>query len=112
MNRRRQVYKKERTFDHELTLISQRMDFDEIGNQIPVETKKIILCDLNSIGQQEFYNASVQGLKPSIVFVVHPFEYEGEALVEFESQRYKVIRTYGIGTDELELTCERVNASV
>ena len=34
------------TYDHELTLITQIMIEDEIGNQIPVETKKDILCGL------------------------------------------------------------------
>ena len=107
------------TYDHELTLISQTVKEDEIGNQIPVETRKTILCKVKSVGRSEFYGAATAGLRPEIVFVVHEFEYGGEQEVEFEGERYKVIRTYRGGMtrhgsklafDEVELTCERVTA--
>lgn len=104
------------TYDHELTLISQGWTEDEIGEQIPVETRTTILCGLKSIGRSEFYGAAQSGLKPEIVFVIHECEYGGEQKVEFEGARYKVLRTYQggmarhgsrLGFDEIELTCER-----
>jgi len=107
------------TFDHKLTLISQTIKEDEIGNQIPVKTRKTILCKVKSVGRSEFYGAATAGLRPEIVFVVHEFEYNDEREVEFEGERYKVIRTYRGGMtrhgsklafDEMELTCERVVA--
>jgi SPP1 family predicted phage head-tail adaptor len=100
------------TYDHELTLITQIMIEDEIGNQIPVETKTIILCGLKSVGRTEFYNAALTGLKPELVFVVHGYEYNGEQVVEFEGAKYRVIRTYATGFEEIELACERVGADV
>jgi len=96
------------TYDHELTLITQIMIEDEIGNQIPVETKKDILCGLKSIGRAEFYNAATTGLKPEITFIVHAYEYSGQKKVEFEGVPYNVIRTYEPSFEELELTCERI----
>ena len=98
------------TYDHELTLISQTVKEDEIGNQIPVETKKDILCGLKSIGRNEFYNAALTGLKPALDFVVHGYEYNGEQVIEFEGTRYRVIRTYATGFEEIELTVEKVTA--
>ena len=95
------------TYDHELTLITQIMTEDEIGNQIPVETKKDILCGLKSIGRNEFYSAAATGLKPEITFIVHAYEYSGQRKVEFEGVPYNVIRTYEPSFEELELTCER-----
>lgn len=104
--------KKQRTFDHELTLIMQEFIEDEIGNQIPVlpEEGTKVLCDLESIGRSEFYNAAATGLKPELVFVIHAYEYMGEMKVFFEGVRYNVIRTYSASFEELELTCERVAA--
>ena len=96
------------TYDHELTLITQIMIEDEIGNQIPVETKKDILCGLKSIGRNEFYNAAATGLKPEITFIIHAYEYSGQKKVEFEGVPYNVIRTYEPSFEELELTCERI----
>ena len=96
------------TFDHELTLIGQAITEDEIGNQIPVETETVVLCGLKSVGRTEFYNAAVTGLRPELIFVVHGYEYNGEQIVKFEGVRYRVIRTYATGFEEVELTCERV----
>lgn len=96
------------TYDHELILIQQTYTEDEIGNQIPVEVETSILCGKKSVTRSEFYSAAVNGLKPVIVLVVHPYEYSGETKVKFEGTTYNVIRTYGKNLEELELTCEKV----
>ena len=98
------------TYDYEITLITQTYTEDEIGNQIPVNTETVILCDLKSVGRAEFYNAAVAGLKPELVFVIHGYEYAGQTKVKFEGATYRVIRNYATGFEELELTCEKVAA--
>lgn len=105
------------TYDHELTLIGATSYIeDEVGNQIPVPAETDIYCGLRSIGRNEFYNAAVTDMRPEIIFVIHPYEYNGEKQVRFkakdeeESAVYKVIRTYQKGTEEMELICERVGA--
>ncbi|MGI5840162.1 MAG: phage head closure protein [bacterium] len=96
------------TYDHELTLINQTYNVDEVGNQIPIETEKVILCGLKSVGRNEFYSAAATGLRPELVFVVHGYEYSGERAVVFDGVRYRVIRTYASDFEEMELICERV----
>lgn len=104
------------TYDHELTLIRQTIPKDSngnpltdgIGNPIINEVKTVILCGLKSVSRNEFYNAAAAGLKPEIVFVVHGYEYNGERIVEFEDNRYRVIRTYMTDFEEVELVCEKV----
>ncbi|WP_240371691.1 phage head closure protein [Anoxybacteroides rupiense] len=96
------------TYDNELTLIKQEFIEDEIGNQTPTETRKTVLCNVKSVGRNEFYSAATTGLRPSIVFVIHAYEYEGEQKVEFEGTRYNIIRTYTTGFEEMELICEKV----
>jgi len=98
------------TYDNELVLIAQEFVEDEIGNQMPIETRKTVLCNVKSVGRNEFYSAATSGLRPSVVFVVHRYEYSGEPEVEFEGIRYRVIRTYAVDFEEVELTCERVLA--
>lgn len=98
------------TYDHELKLIKQTFTEDEIGNQVPVEQEIPILCGLKSVARSEFYSAATAGLKPEAVFVLHAYEYEGQQKVVFEGARYKVIRTYAVSFEELELTCEKVAA--
>lgn len=98
------------TYDHELTLVKQTFVSNEIGNQIPVETEITVLCGIKSVARNEFYSAATTGIKPSIVFIIHGYEYNGQQIVEFEGVRYRVIRTYATSFEELELTCERVAA--
>lgn len=94
-------------YNYELTLIGQETSYDAIGNPIVTETKTNVLCELKSVGRSEFYNAAVNGMKPEKVFVIHAFEYNKERIVGFEGDRYTVLRMYGEGTEEIELTCER-----
>jgi hypothetical protein len=95
-------------YDHELALISQTWDEDDIGNQVSTESETVILCGLKSVGRSEFYNAAVSGLRPELVFIVHGYEYSGQKVVEFEGVRYNVIRTYAVSFEEMEITVERV----
>ena len=99
------------TYDNELVLIAQEFTEDEIGNQVQIETRRTVLCNVKSVGRNEFYSAATSGLKPSIVFVIHGYEYNGEQKVEFEGVKYNVIRTYSTDFEEIELTCERVAAN-
>lgn len=98
-------------WQNELTLISEIFEFDDIGNQISIEKKKEIFCNVKSVSKNEFYNAAATGLKPSLVFIIHSYEYENEEKVEFEGTIYNVIRTYIVNSEQLELTCEKVTGN-
>lgn len=95
-------------WQNDLILINKIYNFDDIGNQISIKNKTEVFCKVKSISRSEFYNASTTGLKPSLVFTVHLFEYNNEEEVEFEGIRYNVIRTYMVNSEEIELTCEKV----
>ncbi len=98
-------------YDHELTLIGTTIQKDDIEQEIEVPTYTTILCDLKSIGRNEFYSAAQAGLRPSLTFKIHKYEYNGEKKVKFEGQEYKVLRTYSENFEELELICERIGAN-
>lgn len=99
-------------YDHELILLGSGFTEDELGNQIPDDTRKSILCKVDSVGRSEFYSAASSNLRPEIVFTIHKYEYENERKIEFEGQKYSVLRTYATGFEEIELTCERTGADV
>lgn len=96
------------TYDYELMLISSlTTGKDENSDPITIPIGTTILCGLNSVGRGEFYAAAAVQLRPELVFTIHAYEYSGQQLVEFEGVRYKVLRTYSTGFEELELTCQR-----
>lgn len=73
-------------------------------------TTRNVFCGLRSIGQQEFYQSSATDFHPELKFVLADYlEYENEALVEHNGQRYRVLRTYRTG-QELEIVVERASA--
>lgn len=90
-----------------ITLIQQTHGVDAYGDPIITETARDVFARLGSIGQQEFYQAHSVGLKPEIKFVLTDYlDYEGESLVLYEGQRYRVLRTFRKG-QELEITVYR-----
>lgn len=100
------------TKDDELTLISVSYDENDIGDMIPMETRTTVLCDVLSVTRAEHYSAAANGLKPSLVFAVNKFEYNGQKEVEYEGKRYNVDRTFvpkkskGIEDfEDIELVC-------
>ena len=71
------------------------------------DVKREVFCGFRSIGMREFYAASTTDFHPEAKLVLADYlEYDGETLVDYNGQRYRIIRTYRTG-QELELTLER-----
>ena len=86
-----------------LTLIRQHQSADAYGDPVVTEAPREVFGRLGSIGQAEFYQAHAVGLKPELKFILADYlDYEGETLVEYLGQRYRVLRTFRTG-QELEL---------
>lgn len=66
---------------------------DDDGNQIPRKEKKEVFANLRSVGQNEFFKASQQGLKPTIVLLIFEYDYDGERVAEIDGKEYTIYRT-------------------
>lgn len=90
-----------------LILIQQAQGVDDYGDPAITETRREVFCDKASIGQKEFYQAHAVGLQPEMKLVLADhLDYNGEQLVEYGGQRFRVLRTYRTGL-ELELVVYR-----
>lgn len=90
-----------------LTLIKHTRTTDDLGDPVFTETSREVFAALGSIGLKEFYQAHAVGLQPELKFTLTDcLDYEGEPLVEYKGERYRVLRTYRTG-QELELTVYR-----
>ena len=75
-------------------LISEVLGEDEIGNTITSSsTSNKCYAKKQSVRINEFYNASMVGLTPSCEFVVKRLNYNGESELEWNNDRYQIIRT-------------------
>lgn len=75
-------------------LIGMIKGTDEIGNQVvSSETRSKCYANKQSVRTNEFYSAVEVGLTPSCEFVVKRLNYNGEEELEWNNQRYQIIRT-------------------
>ena len=75
-------------------LVSNTKEQDEIGNIITSSfqlTKRY--AKKQSVRTNEFYSAVETGLTPSVEFVMKRLDYDGQLELEWNHQRYSVIRT-------------------
>lgn len=90
----------------ELVLIAQTITTDDYNVEVISENERTVLCEVNSITQNEFFAAANTELNPELRFTVFFGDYEGESIVEYQGKRYAVYRTYRAG-DYMELYVER-----
>jgi len=75
-------------------LISEVLEEDEIGNTITSSsTSNKCYAKKQSVRTNEFYNASMAGLTPSCEFIIKRLNYNGESELEWNNDRYEIIRT-------------------
>lgn len=90
-------------FDSVATLISEKIDFDELGNEKIVTAEKQIFCNKKSVTQNEFFKASEAGLKPQLMILIFAVDYNNESKVKVDDKVYYIYRTYQKTKDKLEL---------
>ncbi len=94
--------------DVSLKLLSYSYDTDEIGNEIKTQfEKEVLIIRHESIGQNEFYNANQQNLKPNLKLIISSLNYNAETDIIYANEHYTVLRSQIINTDEVVLVCER-----
>lgn len=68
---------------------------DETGELISIATEREIFAKIVSIGQQEFYQAQANGLKPELKFEIADYlDYENEKKLIHDGIQYDVLRTF------------------
>lgn len=90
----------------DLELIYETYAFDDEGVSSVVESKKVILCEVSSVGMQEWFEGGRNGLNPQLRFTVFSGDYSGEEICSFRGNRYRIYRTYTSG-DSTELYVEK-----
>lgn len=66
-----------------------------------------VYCNEKSIKASEFYQAQALGMKPEITIELMLIDYNKETHVKYESEEYRVLRTYKTSSERIELTLVR-----
>lgn len=71
------------------------------------ETVTTVFAEIRSVSRSEFYQAMSAGIEPELVFRLTDYaDYNGQKVFTFNSERWRVIRTYTDG-QSIELTARR-----
>ncbi len=90
-----------------INLIGFTQTQDDYGQWIETPTSKQVYCQVESVGQREFFEAGRNGLNPQFKFTLFGGDYNNESVVEYKGNQYAVYRTYLTKTDKMELYVER-----
>lgn len=94
--------------DWTIKLISQQYVIDDIGNQKLQKTyTEVPIIEIQDIYQSEFYNASQQGLKPTLRVEISNLNYSDEEELIYMDKHYSIIRVDRVDNENIALVCER-----
>lgn len=90
-------------------LINEVLEEDEIGNTITSSfTTTKCYAKKQSVRTNEFYGASMSGRSPSCEFVVKRLNYNNQNELEWNNERYEIIRTVDPKNKfDIVLVCEK-----
>ena len=91
-----------------ITLLTITLSTNDIGDMVETVTEKEVFADIRSIGMKETYESMAVGLKPEYTFVLADYyDYDDQQDIEYNNNKYKVLRTYKKNTNELEIVVTR-----
>lgn len=102
------------TFPEEVTLLSGAETTNSIGDNVRKPQRYVSYAEIISPYMRETYEAMAQGLKPEFVVVLPSWDddYHGERFLEYNGDRYSIIRAYKAKDQTCELTATKLKASV
>lgn len=89
-------------------LITNEYVVDDIGNHIQTQNGvEIPIIEVQDVYQSEFYNASQQGLKPTLRLLISNLNYNDEEELVYMNKYYSIIRVDKVDNETIALVCEK-----
>lgn len=83
---------------------------DSLGKPYKVYERREVFCNEKGVKRNEFYQAQAQGYRPELCVEIKELDYNRESHFEFKGIMYRVIRTYPVKNECLELVCQALVA--
>lgn len=87
-------------------LCTEHEQLDSLGKPYKAFDKRKVYCNSKGVKRNEFYQAQAQGYRPELCVDVRESEYHHENHFEFGGVMYRIIRTYPVAREALELVCQ------
>lgn len=87
-------------------LCTEIEQLDSLGKPYKIFEKKEVFCNEKGVKRNEFYQAQAQGYRPELCVEIREFDYEREGHFEYNGTMYRIIRTYPVKNECLELICQ------
>lgn len=87
-------------------LCQETEQLDELGKPYKTFTHRKVFCNVKGVKRSEFYQAQAQGYRPELCAEIKESEYSREGHFEHGGIMYRVIRTYPVKNEALELVCQ------
>ena len=86
-----------------IKLVTIEYTQNDIGEWEETRAETEVFAIIDSVTQNEFYQAGLQGFKPEYRFLIWQTEYDGEETLEYDDKVYTVYRTYLRDDGRIEL---------
>ena len=87
-------------------LCTETEQLDRLGKPYKTFTRQKVWCNVKGVKRNEFYQAQAQGYKPELCVEIKQAEYSRESHFEYGGVMYRVIKTYPVKAEALELVCQ------
>ncbi len=87
-------------------LCKETETLDSMRRPYNVYTKKKVFCSSKGVKRNEFYQAQAQGYRPELCVEIKELVYNDETHFEFKGKMYRIVRTYPVKNECLELICQ------
>ena len=79
---------------------------DSLRKPYKVYEKQEVYLNEKGVKRNEFYQASAQGYRPELCVEIRESDYNREGHFEYQGTMFRVIRTYPVKNECIELTCQ------
>lgn len=88
------------------SLCTETEKIDSLGKPYKELDRREVFCNEKGVKRNEFYQAQAQGYRPELCVEIRELDYSGEGHFEYHGKMYRVIRTYPVKNECLELICQ------
>ncbi|MBQ6148675.1 MAG: hypothetical protein IJI83_03915 [Oscillospiraceae bacterium] len=87
-------------------LCTEREEVDKFNKPYKTYQKVLVFCNSKGVKRNEFYQAQAQGYRPELCVEIKEIDYAKQTHFEFGGTMYRIIRTYPVDNECLEIIAQ------